>query len=262
MKKIQLALSAIAAIGLSAFALSASATTVFSEDFEGYNTFLDQDPLFDPINAGIPKLSEGATEIWYGARFEDPDHGATTINENLAVQKFGGGSNNTHTGRTENDAGLLFKLDTTNLDSITLNFDWRTFSASTSDRFVVGYHIGSISGFGTCTGEGETGCFADLRTALPWYTSQTGTTLTGNWSQLLRDTKSNAWQSESFLLPDAVENQSEVWFTFWLDNGEGDFAKVDNINVTATVIPVPPAVWLFGTGLLGLVGVARRRKVA
>jgi hypothetical protein len=29
---------------------------------------------------------------------------------------------------------------------------------------------------------------------------------------------------------------------------------------TVTVIPVPPAVWLFGTGLIGLFGVARRRR--
>jgi hypothetical protein len=27
------------------------------------------------------------------------------------------------------------------------------------------------------------------------------------------------------------------------------------------VVPVPAAVWLFGSGLLGLVGVARRKKV-
>jgi hypothetical protein len=27
-----------------------------------------------------------------------------------------------------------------------------------------------------------------------------------------------------------------------------------------TVVPVPAAVWLFGSGLLGLVGVARRKK--
>ena len=33
-------------------------------------------------------------------------------------------------------------------------------------------------------------------------------------------------------------------------------------NVTVSAIPVPAAVWLFGSGLLGLVGVARRRKSA
>ena len=31
------------------------------------------------------------------------------------------------------------------------------------------------------------------------------------------------------------------------------------LTATATAVPVPAAVWLFGSGLLGLVGVARRR---
>jgi hypothetical protein len=31
---------------------------------------------------------------------------------------------------------------------------------------------------------------------------------------------------------------------------------------STTAVPVPPAVWLFGSGLLGLVGVSRRRKAA
>ncbi len=37
---------------------------------------------------------------------------------------------------------------------------------------------------------------------------------------------------------------------------------IDNVSITAEVgaVPVPAAVWLFGSGLLGLVGVARRRK--
>lgn len=34
-----------------------------------------------------------------------------------------------------------------------------------------------------------------------------------------------------------------------------------SMTVTASPVPVPAAVWLFGSGLIGLVGVARRRKI-
>ena len=44
-----------------------------------------------------------------------------------------------------------------------------------------------------------------------------------------------------------------------------DFS-IDNVQIWADVdvsaVPVPAAVWLFGSGLLGLIGVARRKKVA
>jgi hypothetical protein len=44
--------------------------------------------------------------------------------------------------------------------------------------------------------------------------------------------------------------------------GSTSFLEIDNVSVTADVsaVPVPAAVWLFGSGLLGLVGVARRKK--
>ena len=39
---------------------------------------------------------------------------------------------------------------------------------------------------------------------------------------------------------------------------------IDNVSISADVnaVPVPAAVWLFGSGLVGLVGVARRKKAA
>ena len=51
----------------------------------------------------------------------------------------------------------------------------------------------------------------------------------------------------------------------WTFNGTGldniQYSEVWDISITAApAVPVPAAVWLFGSGLLGLIGVARRRK--
>ena len=48
------------------------------------------------------------------------------------------------------------------------------------------------------------------------------------------------------ILTEGTPNGGSIWW--------------DNANLTASPVPVPAAVWLFGSGLLGLVGVARRRK--
>lgn len=37
-------------------------------------------------------------------------------------------------------------------------------------------------------------------------------------------------------------------------------SEVIQTSVTASVVPVPAAVWLFGSGLIGLIGIARRKK--
>jgi hypothetical protein len=42
--------------------------------------------------------------------------------------------------------------------------------------------------------------------------------------------------------------------------GNTDRIYVSNFAITETVVPVPAAVWLFGSGLLGLIGMARRKK--
>jgi len=59
--------------------------------------------------------------------------------------------------------------------------------------------------------------------------------------------------------PRAYEGQ---WIEFPSTSGGAIQPLRDIISGTVDAIPLPPAVWLFGSGLLGLVGIARRKKGA
>jgi len=46
------------------------------------------------------------------------------------------------------------------------------------------------------------------------------------------------------------------------NNGSPDFVAQTDFNTPVSAVPVPGAVWLLGSGLLGLAGIARKRKIA
>ena len=121
--------------------------------------------------------------------------------------------------------------------------------------------------------EGMAAGFATSLGTLPWndskkigmydqFTSGTSTnlnkgttpsfTLTGS---ALQDDGSGGWTGT---IVSAGNINGDNW------NGFNNvlFSEVFDISIASasTVIPVPAAAWLFGSGLLGLVGVARRRK--
>ena len=56
---------------------------------------------------------------------------------------------------------------------------------------------------------------------------------------------------------------SAIWTFSTTDLGDWDGTNLRDgtysMSVQTTVVPVPAAVWLFGTGLIGLIGVARRK---
>ena len=70
------------------------------------------------------------------------------------------------------------------------------------------------------------------------------------------DTKSNALLS-ALGIP---ANTPFDYFGFTIQSANGSVISTDITNTA--VVPVPAALWLFGPGLLGLIGVARRKNAA
>lgn len=264
----------VAAISLLSASPAQAATILFHETFEGVDTGYYNascgSHCTHSIQTGVPTAGggsgiNGADEDWYGARFEYPDGGH--IHQDVGVQEYGGNSNSTHVGLIEDDAGLMFKVSTIGYENITLSFDWRTFVAGSSDKFVVGYYIGDVTA--GLSEEFPGSRTYDLRNAShggadgPWNWNPINSGNTGDWVELMRAHRSNDWSSENFTLDIAANNQSEIWIAFWLDNGEHDIGKFDNVVVMgdpSAPVPVPAALWLFASGLLGLGAIGRRRS--
>jgi hypothetical protein len=59
---------------------------------------------------------------------------------------------------------------------------------------------------------------------------------------------------------DFIENSRGFSFDFATEDQQSAFISGDLTSVTAAVVPIPAAVWLFGTGLLGLVGFTKRKQ--
>lgn len=77
-------------------------------------------------------------------------------------------------------------------------------------------------------------------------------TLTGNSWYILATNHNNAGWTSDFFTNCSVDTGS-CFVVF----GDGTVLAVDS---QVAVIPVPAAAWLFGSGLLGLVGIARKKQ--
>lgn len=60
-------------------------------------------------------------------------------------------------------------------------------------------------------------------------------------------------------------NRPEIWVAFWLDNGESDIGKIDNVLVSATAVtaapfPAPAGCWRRPSGHWGFSGSVRAQR--
>ena len=59
-----------------------------------------------------------------------------------------------------------------------------------------------------------------------------------------------------------TQQGSDLLSDLWYVNIHSNDFPSGEIRGQVNVVPVPAAVWLFGSGVLGLIGIARRKKVA
>jgi hypothetical protein len=74
-------------------------------------------------------------------------------------------------------------------------------------------------------------------------------TLTSNPWSILGVNNGSGWMGDSSTTCNPASNSCAVSF----DDGS-------TLSVDTQIVPVPASMWLFGTGLMGLAGIARRRR--
>lgn len=62
------------------------------------------------------------------------------------------------------------------------------------------------------------------------------------------------------ILPFSLDQADYAMF-YLEDTGTADTYLATGFLTSVTVVPIPPAVWLFGSGLIGLISIARRNRV-
>jgi len=225
--------------------------TFFSEDFGSTATntlgFLLGVPNQGTNSGTMMSPPGGSVTItgvdynWYAARFGD---GTTAIASavGLGSPETSPGGTNFH-GGFQDDVGLLIGVDTSGYTNVNLGFQWKTFNAESGDYFVAGYHDGDIT-----TGWSAARTQDMQSGSLSWGTG---------WHQLMSVQSSGStttFTTATYSLP-----SEKLWLAFWINDGSGDWGKIDNINVTGSVVPEPASMLLFSIGALGF-GFVRRKR--
>lgn len=238
------------------FSMPAGAATVYINDFQGAvgsewsNTSV----------ASAPNPDYGGTRLFLGEFGNNtvslslnglPAHGFTTVSFSLYLIRSWDGN------------------DTTVVNSDPLGPDhWTLNVAGGPSLLNTTFSNGNPAGQAYSPSPGAVSCNAGYNAVMPAgvYNPMTGASECYSLGYTFSDPNvtNEAMDSVynlSFTFP---HTSSSIMFNFGA-NGLQSLADeswgLDNVKVEVAAVPVPAAVWLFGSGLLGLMGIARRKKI-
>ena len=187
---------------------------------------------FSPLQA-MYRVFIGGAFLFSAAMASSAAH-AASITGNLALTGAGGYTMPGATGFSDATA-INFNLDTTNIIATGVNGDLAStvtalLTTGTVQDFTFSPLLGSIPGFITIGG---------------WSFQLDAVTVVDQTSGLILN-GSGVLTGNSFDATPARWSFSSV--------------NTNDFSMTLAAVPVPAAVWLFGSGLLGLAGAARRKS--
>ncbi len=222
-------------------------TTLQPRDFDGvpatiegyYDTVLDITWLADANKAG-GTMTWTAANIW------------------AAGLTVGGGTN--------------WRLPDTNPIDGTTTYDVNASNIGTTDR---GYNISAPGTlFAGNTGSEMSHLFYNTLGNLGYCNPSTSTVLTCNvqtgWGLSNTGPFSNFQPNLYWFATDYAPITGDAWYYYFLDGSQNNSIKLANgfvwavhngdVNPSIPAVPIPGAIWLFGSGMIGLIGIGRIRS--
>jgi hypothetical protein len=242
------------------FSMPASAATVYMNDFQtavgaGWssadNTIgITQAPNDDFVRLFLGEFSNGTVSL---SLTDLPEHVTTTVSFSLYLIRSWDGNDNT-----------MVNDDPLGPDTWSLGMAGGPTLLSTTfsnGSNTVGQAYAPTPFAAGCTGYNLSGLPAGE------YNPMTGASecYSLGYTFSSPDVTNEAMDSVYNLSFTFAHNASDLILNFSANGlqGIGDESwGLDNVQVAVAPVPVPPAVWLFGSGLLGLIGVARRKRVS
>jgi len=218
-------------LSLISLGFTSSQTNASSFDIIDFRFALD-DPTFSTWQT--PQGANNMDPSLYGTLIESTYQGSNTTNTLINFDFFGGPLNvytaSSNQGSINTPAGTIAGGPAPTIDLINLTADMSSWLVSWNGTE---FNSGNNSNFSSCLSGGPAD---NLLSSTATVTNNGNNNYTVNWNSCINTTSAKT---------DRI--------AFW---------QLDLVctNCEATVVPLPASVWLFGSGLLGLVSIFKRKK--